>query len=116
MARCGANGSALGVLGILFDWMSLAQEICENVPLSRDEKAISRVCIVDDADLVLADSKNEVLSHTIDLKGRNQLFSNAKGFVMEKVGGNESLVAHARSPGYETYKTGWQALIIQDCR
>lgn len=73
-------------------------------------------CIVDDTGLVLADSNNEILTHTIELKGRGQLFSKTKGFVMEKVAGNDCLVAHAQSPGYETYKTGWHALIIQQTR
>ncbi|MCH7599731.1 MAG: chemotaxis protein [Myxococcales bacterium] len=111
-----ANGSILGVLGIVFDWASLAQEICENLPLSLEEKAISRVCIVDDAGLVLADSNNEILTHTIEIKGRSQLFSKTKGYVMEKVAGSDCMVAHAQSPGYETYKTGWHALIIQQSR
>ena len=35
---------------------------------------------------------------------------------MEKVAGSNCMVAHAQSPGYETYKTGWHALIIQQSR
>jgi hypothetical protein len=107
------NGAMIGVLGVVFNGPSLSQEICDGVPLSHDEKANTRVCIVNDSGLVLADSRDEVLSHTIELKNRSQLFSNAKGFVVAAVGGVDCFVAHAHSPGYETYETGWHALIIQ---
>lgn len=84
-----------------------------NQPLSPEEKAASRVCIVDNSGLLLADSGKEILSRTIEIKQRSQLFAETKGFVVETVGGNNCLVAHAQSPGFETYKTGWHALIIQ---
>ncbi|NJN36326.1 MAG: hypothetical protein HC794_03785, partial [Nitrospiraceae bacterium] len=51
-----AHGRVIGVLGILFNWDSLAQTIVKNTPLTEDEKKRTRCCIVDDAGLILADA------------------------------------------------------------
>lgn len=107
------RGSILGALGILFRYEALAQTIVENVPFSKDEKDKSRVCIVDDNGLVLADSEHKNLGDTIDFPKKHELFKQKKGFVIDKYWGNESCIAHALAPGYETYTTGWHSLIIQ---
>ncbi len=108
------NGRPLGVLGIVFNWESLAQAIVNGVSLDSEEKRRSRVCIVDDSGRVLADSAGRVLDDVIDFADRSQLFAQKKDYAVSTVGGKNCCIAHALSPGYETYATGWHSLIIQE--
>lgn len=108
-----ANGKILGALGIVFRYEDLAQDIVKNVPFSAEEKAKSRVCIVDGHGRVLADSDDRILEDTIEFSTRDQLLELEKGFVMGQYKGAECCIAHAKAPGYETYTTGWHSLIIQ---
>ena len=107
------TGKPLGVLGILFHWDALAQTIVHETPLAPDEKQRTRVCIVDDSGLVLADTQDRQLQETLRLPGWERLRSLGKGFVTAAVEGRECCLGHARSPGYETYATGWHSLLIQ---
>lgn len=107
------NGKIMGILGTVFNWESLAQKIMYNIALNDSEKLNSRVCIVDNAGLVLADSDGKILEDTIEFLGRNELFDNKKGYSMTEYGGVKCCIAHASSPGYEGYSTGWHSLIIQ---
>ncbi len=106
------NGQLLGVLGIVFNWDALAQTIVMNCPLAADERQRSRVCIVDDRGLVLADSKNEQLGSRLEIHNQDELFAGKKDFVITTVGGKKCIVAHAAAPGFETYSTGWHSVII----
>lgn len=106
-------GKIIGALGIVFKFEDLAQLIVGNIPLSNEEKEKTRVCIVDDDGLVLADSEHQNLKETIDFKGKKELFKNSKGFIMDKYNDKNCCIAHAMAPGYETYTTGWHSLIIQ---
>jgi len=108
-----ANGSLLGVLGILFNWESLAQTIVKNTPLTPEEKSRTRVCITDKNGMVLADTSDAILRETISFSSRDTLFASGKSFQIVQIGAKKALVAHAFSPGYETYATGWHSLIIQ---
>jgi hypothetical protein len=115
--RVGRGGSAtaeaVGVLGVIFNWDSLAQKIMHETPIEPDKKALTRVCIVDDAGNVLADSENRILQEKLHLPDQGTLFAEAKTCAKLAVGGVDCLVAHARSPGFETYRTGWHSLIIE---
>jgi cache domain-containing protein len=108
------NGKIVGALGIIFRYEDLAQTILENVPLSKEEKKRSRLCIVDDNGLVLADSDHKILEDHIDFNGRKELFAEKKGFIIQEYNGKNCCIAHASAPGYETYTTGWHSLIIQE--
>lgn len=110
------GGSPLGVLGIVFNWDALAQTIVQNVPLGADEKRDTRVCIVDGAGRILADSQNRQLLDTLPLTQWPQFGQSAKGYVMTTLDGLPCCVGHAASPGYETYATGWHSLLIQRVR
>lgn len=107
------NGKIIGILGTVFNWENLAQKIIHDVALNDVEKTNSRVCIVDNDGLVLADSDERILDDTIDFVGKNELFCKKKSFVISEYKGNKCCIAHALSPGYETYSTGWHSLIIQ---
>ena len=108
-----ANGRLIGVLGVLFNWDALAQTIVNNTPLSDAERPLSRVLIINGQGSVLADTENRMLIDTIDFDGLTTLLDQKKGFTGAHVRGAPSIVAHAFSPGYETYATGWHSLIIQ---
>ena len=106
------NGAALGVLGVLFKWDDLAQNIVKSTALSPAEWERSRVCIVDDRGFVLADSNDQQLVETLELNPKRTL-NDAKGYATENVRGEDTLIAHAKAPGYEGYTTGWHSLILQ---
>lgn len=107
------RGEPLGVLGIVFNWTSLAQTVVGRTPLSAAEWQRSRVCIVDDAGLVLADSDEGRIGTRFDFAGREALFAQPRGACQTDVDGRRALIAHAASPGYETYRTGWHSLLVQ---
>lgn len=108
-----ARGEVLGVLGILFNWDSLAQTIMYETPLSPDEKNGARVCIIDDAGNVLADSQNRILQQRLALPDMAALLQESKNYVLTDYNQVPCVVAHAQAPGYETYSTGWHSVIIE---
>jgi hypothetical protein len=110
------NGKPLGVLGIVFNWEGLAQTIVHGVSLTPEEKSRTRVCIVDNQGSVLADSRNKMLQDTIDFPERSTLLATKKDFVFTQIGGKQFCIAHALSPGFEAYDTGWHSLLIQETK
>src|SRR5262249_46900932 len=105
-----------GVLGVILNWEALAQKIIADTPLAQEERANSRICIVTAEGLVLADSMNRVLQSRITFSGAERLLADKKGFVMTDYENSEACIGHAKSPGYETYASGWHSLIIQSIR
>ena len=110
------NGKILGVLGAVFNWENLAQTIMKLTPLPEEEKELSRICIVDDEGLVLADSDEKMLNDVIRFDKRNQLFAKNEGYIIASYNDKKSTIAHAKSLGYEGYKTGWHSLIVQQIK
>ncbi|MBD9369393.1 cache domain-containing protein [Xanthomonas sp. XNM01] len=106
------DGRLLGVLGIVFRWDALAQTIVERTPLSEQEWQRSRVAIVDGGGNVLADSSG-LPAEPIDFAERGTLFAGTRGALVTQLQGRAYCIAHAASPGYETYRTGWHSLILQ---
>lgn len=107
------QGKVLGALGIVFNYDNLAQVLMLNTPVGEEMKEATRVCITDNAGVVLADSANRILSETLHFPGLEKLYKLDKGFVIEEIRGRRYCIAHARAPGYETYSTGWHSLILQ---
>lgn len=103
----------IGVLGVIFNWEALAQKIIEDTPLNEEERANSRICIIDSDGLILADSRRKMLESRIQFSGMETLLAEKKGFVITTYENGECCIAHAFSPGYETYASGWHSLIIQ---
>jgi hypothetical protein len=100
-----ASGRALGVLGIFFDWGPQATTVVEGVGLNAEEKAQSRVLLLDAAHRVIASSDSRgVLSETYPLEtgGRE------RGYYQK----GDRIIGFALTPGYETYKgLGWYGVI-----
>ena len=102
-----SKGRAIGVLGIHFDWRPQAQAVVDGVRFTEDERARSRVMILDQNRRVLASSDDRgVLEEIVplDLSG-GSLASYAK---------DGSTIGYALTPGYETYKgLGWYGCVTQ---
>lgn len=108
-----ARAEPVGVIGIVFNWDGLAQKIVHETPIDAARRAHARVCIVDDTGRVLADSQDRMLVDTLRLPGQSELFAGTKNSTLVDLGGRRTIVAHARSPGFETYRTGWHSLILE---
>lgn len=109
------HGRLLGVLGIVFNWDALAQTIVNNLPLSEADKKNARACFCDDHGLILADSKNRQLDQ-LEFIEREALFDKKKNYVLTEIDGKSYCVGHARSPGFETYATGWHSLVLYELK
>lgn len=107
------QGKLIGVIGIVFNWEALGQTVVNRTLISHTEKARSRVCIVDGNGLVLADSEKRIAQETLNLPDQRALFAAKKNHVVTPYNGEPTLIAHAFSPGFETYATGWHSLILQ---
>jgi hypothetical protein len=100
-----ANGRAIGILAIHFDWEAQARAIVEGVRVDDDK---TRVMLVDSNMRVIASSDGQgLLSEriTLAMNGRKH------GFYVDRSG---SLIAFHATPGYETYRgLGWYGVIIR---
>jgi hypothetical protein len=102
------SGRPIGVLGIHFDWGPQAAAVVSGVRLSAEERARSRVMLVDATGRVIAacDGEGLLTEHVALPKG-----GALSGFVTEADG---SSLAYHRTPGYETYRgLGWSGVIRQ---
>lgn len=108
-----SKGEIIGVLGVIFKWESLSQTVIAHTPISDDEKKNTRICIVDDAGTILADSDGKMLREKIEFDQKNSVFSEKKNYVFIEYQGEDSYIGHAQSPGFEGYSTGWHSIIIQ---
>jgi hypothetical protein len=107
------HGKIIGVLGAFFRWEDLVQKIVKQAHLIDEEKHSTRICIVDNDGLILADSQDLILDDKIEFLGKNVLFEREKDFMITDYRGEKCCIAHAHSPGYETYASGLHSLIIQ---
>lgn len=110
------NGRPLGVLGIVFKWDALGPETLRRIPLTRREAAITRAVIVDNDGRVLADPDPQRVGQDLGFDGMAALFSQARGAVTARLDGAVWRIGHARSPGFETYATGWHCLLMRQTR
>ena len=111
-----AKSKPLGVLGVVFNWDGLAQKIMHDTPIEAEKKGVTRVCIVDADGSVLADSHDRILQEKIAFDGQATLFAKKKESAIVPVKSKSTLVAHAQSPGFETYRTGWHSLILEQLK
>jgi hypothetical protein len=102
-----ADGPPIGVLGIHFDWRPQAHAVVDGVRLTEDERARSRVLLLDHAGRILASS---------DRRGElAEVFRLPSGAVdMGSYAADGVTVGYAMTPGYETYRgLGWYGCITQ---
>ncbi len=110
-----SNGKVLGVLGVVFNWASLAEPILQKLPIPEEERAHTECLIVDAHGHILASHLGCEEHATIRLPEFSRVLSEEKGFFIADYHGQRCCIAHARAPGFETYSTGWYSLIIQPC-
>ena len=108
------NKPVLGILAAVFDWRGLANKIVNETPLTEEEKLHSRVCVVDENGLVLADTNQRELEERVHFPEMENLFQRKRDFIKTRVWGKNQLICHGLSPGYETFSSGWHSLIFFD--
>jgi hypothetical protein len=106
-------GEPIGCLGVIFNWEALAQTIVQRTQVAEEERADTRVCIVDRGGLVIADNRGRHLQSRLPLGEFAGLIRTGKGYACMPVDGQPHLVAYGLSPGFETYSTGWHSFILQ---
>jgi hypothetical protein len=103
----------IGVIGTVFNWSGLGEKVVADTPLDPSERQRTRCYIVDPNGRILADSTGQTHVATFELEPIRALLAQPKGFAILDRDGERVLYAQARSPGFETYATGWHALIVQ---
>nr|WP_064503791.1 methyl-accepting chemotaxis protein [Methylobacterium platani] len=104
-----ASGRPLGVLAIHFDWEPQARAIVQGVRVAPEDRARTRVLLVDAGQRVIAASDGVGL---LGERLRFDLGEAASGVAPLRDAGG--LVAYHRTPGYETYRgLGWYGVIVQ---
>lgn len=103
-----SRGQPLGVLGIFFDWAPQAEAIVSGVSLSDDERAVSRVMLLDARFRVIASSIPTQPGEVVPLRVNGKW-----GHYVQ----DDRLIAYGLTPGYETYRgLGWYGCIEMDLR
>ncbi len=97
----------MGVIAVLFDWQQQSAAAVAGVRLEEQERAATRVMILDAEQRVLASSDGHgVLSERFRL----DLAQGAQGAYRA----DGRLVGYALTPGYETYRgLGWYGAVCQ---
>jgi hypothetical protein len=111
-----ASAEPLGVLGVVFRWDALADTIVRQTPVDESDRQRTRACIIAPDGTLLADSAGRALEQKLELPDRAGLFSLKKGHREIEIGGSRTVVGIARSPGFETYATGWHSVVLQTLR
>lgn len=111
-----SDGKPIGVLALLFNWENFAQSIVKNTPLAADELDSTRVVITDDDGNVLADSLGRQFREMIPVGLLEPIHEDRKGFSTALIDGEQHCIGYAKAPGYESFTTGWNSLIIQPMR
>lgn len=110
----GVSEPILGALGVIFNWEALSHAVLTNASIDEAE-AKRTIRIITDRDFqVLASSKPLPIDFRIPVEQLGSILSQSKGHCVVSVGGKEACVAHALSPGFESYATGWRSFLIQE--
>jgi Methyl-accepting chemotaxis protein (MCP) signalling domain len=101
------RGSAIGALGIFFDWGEQSHAIVDGLRLSDDERRRTRCLLLDAGGRIIASSDRQgVLTERVELRtdGREA------GYYIDR----DVIVGFAHTPGYETYEgLGWYGAMVQ---
>jgi len=101
------------VLGVVFRWDALGQQIMQVLPQSAAEGSVCRAAIIDGSGRVLADSDASRVGSTLAFGGLEALVREPRGARMAVMEGVPVRICHARSVGFETYATHWHCLVIR---
>jgi len=99
------RGTAIGALGIFFDWAPQAAAILDGIGLSPVERATSRLMLLDASHRIIAASDGQGICtdhYPLQTEKRDSGYYSHDG----------KLIAFALTPGYETYRgLGWLGCI-----
>ncbi|MEM6689701.1 MAG: methyl-accepting chemotaxis protein [Planctomycetota bacterium] len=107
------HGKPLGVLGIVFNWLGLAQPILDQMPIRPSEKSSTKAFIIDRQNRILVSDQNSAINCKLEMDQLQQIWSCEKGFFVTEFDGTRMCVGHAMAPGFETYSTGWASIVMQ---
>ncbi len=62
---------------------------------------------------LLGSSEEHLLGGSLPIPDLQQLKSHPQRYVLQKQGRDQLLAAWAPSPGYETYRSGWNGAIVE---
>lgn len=104
-----ADGEPLGVLAIHFNWEPQVHAIVSGVRVATEDRARTRVLLVDASGRVLAASDRAgILTETVACRPDGRV----SGVMRDPRTG--AVTAFHRTPGYETYRgLGWYGMIVQ---
>ena len=102
-----------GVLGILFDWLGLAQPILDQMPLPSYEEDSTEAFIVSQDQIILASRSGLNVGEKFQLPEFQRVQESDMGFYNASQNGMRLCVGHAKAPGFETYSTNWYSVVLQ---
>ncbi|MGO3055811.1 methyl-accepting chemotaxis protein [Halomonas sp. AOP43-A1-21] len=99
-----SNGAVTGVLGIFFDWAPQAKAVVEGVGLTQEERALSRIMLLDSNYRIIADTQQDTVGNHYPLQRNNEV----RGYYQDE----GRLISFSETPGYETYRgLGWLGVV-----
>ncbi|WP_295478309.1 methyl-accepting chemotaxis protein [uncultured Pseudomonas sp.] len=103
------HSSAVGVIGIFFDWKNQSDSVINGVRLSDEERPRTRVMMVDASHRIIASSDPQApLGQSIELKTRPDQKTGYSTLAQNSIQG------YSLTPGFETYPgMGWLGVIEQ---
>ncbi len=93
-----SNGKILGVLGVIFNWVGLAEPILARIPIDESERTQTHCLIVDSTEKVLASDRGCEEHAVLRLPEFSRVFSQDKGFFISDYHGQQCCIAHAKAP------------------
>lgn len=108
-----SHAELLGVLGIVFNWMGLANPILTQMPIDSSEQASTKAFICNREGKILASNQDAPINSNLDLKEFGRVLESKKGFFIGNYRERRMCIGHAASPGFETYATDWVSLVMQ---
>ncbi len=109
-----ADGTPLGVIGVIFRWDALADIIVKATAVDEVDRARTRACIVSPDGRILADSRGRALEETLQVADFSTIFGQKQAYAELNIAGRRYLTGHGLSPGFETYSTGWHSVVMQE--
>lgn len=109
-----ADAPIQGVLGVIFNWSALSSAVLANASLNAAESQRTLRLIVDCESNVLASSRPLPYDFKLPTQKLEGLLKESKGYILDELDNKKVCIACAKSPGFETYATGWYAILIQE--
>jgi len=84
------------------------------LPVDDVEKERTLGLIIESDGTLVASSRQLSADYRFPVERFSALMAERKGYVSEPIDGNNYCIAQAKAPGFETYTTGWHAVLMQE--